>query len=249
LKTELAQFVTDWVDTKTMQLKVLLQPSDLMAMDEDEPCAERRIVNTGSAVDRFDRRRCRPVQRSDCQIPSNSIFKDFAEDEFLETLQKAKLRTWDKGSVIMREGKKGRTFYVIESGEVEILVKTAFEDPMATPNNYFDYHDQSSLQRRVLLESAHSLPGEPRAASVRAAVKTRCFAFDKDDIPASSVLSGKAGQATPMRLAEVNDKYGVDVSALELIQVRKSIEDSKLGSQIRGSLQLTTTDSRCRCRV
>jgi calmodulin len=234
LKTKLAQFVNDWVDTKTMQLKVMVQPSDLMAMDEDEPCAERRIVGGSHTTDLT----VDGVSLSNeaiakfRQIP---FFKDFAEDEFLETLQKAKLRTWEKGSVIMREGKKGRTFYVIESGEVEILVKTAFEDPMATPNNYLGTMINRLSQGEYFGERA-LITGEPRAASVRAAVKTRCFAFDKDDIPVSSVLSGKAGQATPMRLAEVNNKYGVDVSDLELIQVRKSIEDSKLGSQIRGSV-------------
>lgn len=235
LKTKLAQFVTDWVDTKTMQLKVMLQPSDLMAMEEDEPCAERRIVNTGSQSTDLTVDGVALSNEAIAKFRQIPFFKDFAEDEFLETLQKAKLRTWDKGSVIMREGKKGRTFYVIESGEVEILVKTAFEDPMATPNNYLGTMINRLSKGEYFGERA-LITGEPRAASVRAADKTRCFAFDKDDIPASSVLSGKAGQATPMRLAEVNDKYGVDVSALEFIQVRKSIEDSKLGSQIRGSL-------------
>lgn len=235
MKRKLDQFVNDWVNMDTMEMKVMIQPSDMMTLEEDEPCAERSIVATEAPTTEVTVDGVALSKEAIAKFRQIPFFKDFGEEEFLETLAKAKLRTWEKGSVIMREGKKGRTFYVIESGEVEILVKTAFEDPMSTPSNYLGVMINRLSKGEYFGERA-LITGELRAASVRASDKTRCFAFDKDDIPTSSVLSGKAGQATPMRLAEVNDKYGVDVSAMELIQVRKSIEDSKLGSQIRGSL-------------
>jgi len=236
MKRKLTQLVNDWIDPNTKEMTIKVQPSDLMMMDEDEPCAERSIEGT-------EENDCKDLTVGGVALSDDVLanfkqipfFMDLSDDEFQETVKKATLRTWEAGSVIMREGKKGRTFYVIESGEVEILVKTAFEDPMTTPSNYLgtvinrfaslDYFGERAL-----------ITGEPRAASIRASVKTRCFAFDKDDIPTSSVLSGKAGEATAMRLAEVNDKYGVDFYNLELIQARKSIEDSNLASQLRGSV-------------
>eukprot|EP00804_Cyclotella_cryptica_P029684 CCRYP_018705-RA/>CCRYP_018705-RA protein AED:0.33 eAED:0.35 QI:0/-1/0/1/-1/1/1/0/179 len=54
------------------------------------------------------------------------------------------------------------------------------------------------------------------AASIRATQKTRWFAFNKRDIPAMSVLSGKK-QATIERIMEVNTKYGTDVYDLDMI--------------------------------
>jgi calmodulin/calcium-binding protein CML len=53
------------------------------------------------------------------------------------------------------------------------------------------------------------ITGEPRAASIRTSKPTRCFAFHKDNIPSSSVLSGKQ-EATEERLRQLDDKYGVD---------------------------------------
>lgn len=235
LKRKLQQFVNDYVDVKTKQLNVQLQPSDLVWDDEDEPCAERSIVDTqaaatdlvvgGVAVSTHRMEKLR-------QIP---FFKDLSEAEFTDLFQKATLRSWDAGSVIMREGKSGRSFYILESGEVEILVKTGLEDPLTVPSNYMGT-TLNVLQEGEYFGERALITGEPRAASVRTATKTRCFAFDKDDIPESSVLSGK-GVATPQRLEEVNDKYGVDVAESSYLnKVQKQLSESQLGSQIRGSL-------------
>jgi Ca2+-binding EF-hand superfamily protein len=160
------------------------------------------------------------------------FFKDFDTDEFQQLMSKAKLYTFEPGSVIMRQGKRGRTFYVIESGEVEVFVKTAFEDPLTTPPSYLgtmvnclkenDYFGERSL-----------ITGEKRAASIRATNKTRCFAFDIDDIPASSILSGKK-QASMERIQQVNEKYGVDVYDIDFLLGQ--FKDANMGNQVRGSL-------------
>lgn len=239
MKRKLAQFINDFVDPETRDLKVMMQPSDLMAMmEEDEPCAERSMIleDAGKGQDSSSLTVAGVSLSKDVMAKLRKIpfFSDLTPTEFTETLQKAKLRTWEEGNVIMREGKKGRTFYFIESGEVEVMVKTAFQDPMTVPSNYLGAMINRLSQNDYFGERA-LITGEYRAASVRASTKTRCFAFDKDDIPSSSVLSGK-GVASAMRLAQVNDKYGVDVSGLELLEVSKQLEDSKMGSQIRGSV-------------
>ena len=132
----------------------------------------------------------------------------------------------------MRQGMEGSMFYVIESGEVEIMVKTAFEDPLTTPPGYlgavinvlgpYNYFGERAL-----------ITKEPRAASIRALQKTRCFAFDVEDIPSSSVLSGKK-QATAERMEEVNSKYGTDVYDIDMIS--DQFGAANMLNQMRGSV-------------
>ena len=132
----------------------------------------------------------------------------------------------------MRQGMPGSQFYVIESGEVEIMVKTAFEDPLTTPPGYLGAVINVLGPHNYFGERA-LITHEPRAASIRATRKTRCFAFDVEDIPSSSVLSGKK-QATTERMAEVNNKYGTDVYDINLIKDQFTIANK--ANQERGSL-------------
>lgn len=148
-----------------------------------------------------------------------------------EVLSKAKLFTFDAGSVIMREGNRGRTFYILAEGEVEICQRTQY-DPLVTADSYLgsvinrlgpgDYFGERSL-----------LTGEPRAASIRASERTTCIVFDRDDFPASSVLSGRTRMASS--LDTVNDKYGVALTDLLQLQVMQQIRDASAFSQTRGS--------------
>jgi calmodulin len=135
----------------------------------------------------------------------------------------------------MREGNRGRTFYILADGEVEICQRTQY-DPLVTADSYLgsvinrlgpgDYFGERSL-----------LTGEPRAASIRASERTTCIVFDRDDFPASSILSGKTrnvnGLATSLETA--NDKYGVALSDLLQLEVMQQIRDASSFSQTRGS--------------
>ena len=151
-----------------------------------------------------------------------------------DVLSKAKLFTFEAGSIIMREGRKGRTFYIIADGEVEICQRTQY-DPMATADSYLgsvinrlgpgDYFGERAL-----------ITGEPRAASIRAAETATCLVFDRDDFPASSVLSGRTRNNVVEGLEGFNEKYGVSLSDLLQNQVRQQIVDASTFSQNRGSV-------------
>jgi len=77
------------------------------------------------------------------------------------------------------------------------------------------------------------MTGQPRAGSIRAIEKTRCFTFDLNDIPSSSVLSGKMSASTD-RLAQVNDKYGVDYYDIDVL--KPQFEAANVANQARGSV-------------
>ncbi|KAL7549435.1 hypothetical protein ACHAWF_012703 [Thalassiosira exigua] len=160
------------------------------------------------------------------------FFKDFDDDDFYELMDKAKLVTFEQGDVIMRQGMEGSMFYVIESGEVEIMVKTAFEDPLTTPPDYLGAVINVLGPHNYFGERA-LITKEPRAASIRALQKTRCFAFDVADIPNSSVLSGKK-EASTERMAELNSKYGTDVYDIDLIS--DQFATANVANQQRGSV-------------
>jgi Ca2+-binding EF-hand superfamily protein/thiol-disulfide isomerase/thioredoxin len=229
LKRKLAQFIDERVDLETKQIKQVSTEEG----GETEPCTSRSISDeVGGNTTELSVAGV-AVSKKQWNMMRNEVpyFTDFTEEEFQQLMSKAKLLTFEPGAVIMREGKKGRTFYVIESGEVEVFVKTAFEDPLTTPPSYLGTMVNQLGQNDYFGERT-LITGERRAASIRATNKTRCFAFDIDDIPASSILSGKK-QASTERIQQLNDKYGVDVYDIDFILGQ--FRDANMGNQVRGS--------------
>ena len=170
------------------------------------------------------------------------FFETLSDHDFDFALQMAKILTFDSGSIIMREGNFGRTFYVMLEGEVEICQKTAFEDPLIAPSDYVgtvinrltagDYFGERAL-----------ITGEARAASIRVTEPMRCVAFQKEYLPAACVLSGLSSslvnttegtQATDM-VDAVNEKYGVSMRELDQMETSRQIFESNLVNQKRGS--------------
>jgi len=236
LKRKIGEVINSKVDPNTLNLKALdcTKPENF----EAAPCKTRSLAllddmsdTLKSEIDEVisDERKEENLRYLRYEVP---YFKDFSDDEFYDLMDKAKLVTFEKGDVIMRQGMPGSQFYVIETGEVEVMVKTAFEDPLTTPPDYLGAVINVLGPHTYFGERA-LITGEPRAASIRATRKTRCFAFDVEDIPWSSVLSGKK-QATQERIEEVNSKYGTDVYDIDMIN--NQFLSANTANQARGSL-------------
>lgn len=218
--------------TETVNAKV--DPATL-ALREDlfRPGQQATVLDEASSAEI-------PAVVSDARKEENLVylrtgvpyFKDFDDAEFYDLMDKAKLVTFEQGDVIMRQGMEGSVFYVIESGEVEIFVKTAFEDPLTTPPGYLGAGINVLGPHNYFGERA-LITHEPRAASIKALQKTRCFAFDVGDIPSTSVLSGDKA-ATNERLEEVNFKYGTDVYDIDMIS--DQFATAATANQQRGSV-------------
>ena len=177
LRRKIAETVNDKVDPDTLQLKLLDLTTAGDSSDESAPCRTRSVAvldeTQSSEIDEVisDQRKEENLRYLRTGVP---FFKDFDDDEFYELMDKAKLVTFEKGDVIMRQGMEGSIFYIIETGEVEIMVKTAFEDPLTTPPGYlgavinvlgpFNYFGERAL-----------ITKEPRAASIRAIQKNSLF--------------------------------------------------------------------------
>ena len=182
LKKKIAQVVNARVDPKTMQLKPF-EPED--DQKEDEACTERSIAT--KTAEKTELRVGDVVVSEETLSYIRSgipFFKDLTDEEFETLMAKSKYSTFEAGSVIMKEGKKGKSFYIIDEGEVEISVKGAFEDPLTTPSGYLGAV-VNRLTKQNYFGERSLITGQPRAASIRATEKTRCFTFDIKDIPES----------------------------------------------------------------
>lgn len=183
-----------------------------------------RLDGVSVALDNADRQRLRQ------SVPFFNNMNLADVDLVLDQAQKV---TFAPGAVIMREGKPGRTFYVLEQGEVEICQKTMAEDPLTMPAAYLgtvinrlgpgDWFGERGL-----------ITGEPRAASIRATENVTCWTFDKEVFPFSSVLSGRTKGAVD-EIETLNEKYGVCISQLMSQEVDKQLRDANTANQIRGS--------------
>ncbi|KAL7581532.1 hypothetical protein ACA910_022098 [Epithemia clementina (nom. ined.)] len=155
--------------------------------------------------------------------------------DFDRVMDEARLVTFEPGSVIVRQGKPGRTFYIIQEGEVEICQKTFAEDPMQMSGWYLgtvvnrlstgDYFGERSL-----------LTGEPRAASIRAVERTSLYALDRDLFPMSSPLSGHTRFTVNDWMDQVDEKYGVNFAGLYEREVSNQLRQASVASQTRGSI-------------
>ena len=193
LKKKLSRFINSRVDPETYQLKELEEPaaSDLA----QEPRATRNAYDNEFITEEH-------VDFLRNQLP---FFTDLTNDEFNEMLSKAKLVTYNPGDIIIRQGMPGASFFVLKSGVAEMIVRSRFDDPISTPPNYlgvvvnelkkFDYFGERALTT-----------GEPYAASVRVLDKVRCFVFDVEDIPESSILSRKR-RATQEMVEQLSHRY------------------------------------------
>jgi Ca2+-binding EF-hand superfamily protein/thiol-disulfide isomerase/thioredoxin len=162
---------------------------------------------------------------------------DLSLADYDEVMDKARLLTFEPKSIIMREGKGGRTFYILQKGEVEICQATsAVYDPLVVPTSYLgtvinrleegDYFGERAL-----------VTGEPRAASIRATdQRVTCWALDRDDFPWSSPLSGRTKATDEGTLETVNDKYGVSLDEMYQNEAKQQSISVATASQTRGSV-------------
>lgn len=194
LKQKLALFLNSRVDPRTLQLKE--GTAEQSACDITTPCAERYVLgDTDFITDEH-------IRYLRYGMP---FFSNCTDEEFQTLLSKAKLLTFNPGDLVIRQGMPPKTFYVIKSGAVEMSIKSRFDDPITTPPNYlgvvvnelrkFDYFGERALTT-----------GEPYSATCRVVEKMRCFAFNVDDIPDSSILS-KTHLATREMIEQISQRY------------------------------------------
>jgi len=123
----------------------------------------------------------------------------FAELDALQIqLIAAQLReeTYEPGAVIIRQGEIGETFYVIESGRVQVSVAQDGEERVIAERGPGEYVGEIALLLKV-----------PRTATVRTLTPTRMLALHKDDFDQLVVkhlyVSGGLERETSRRMIDL----------------------------------------------
>ncbi len=252
LKRKLVQLVNDHVDAKTRLLKTTVAGYSTETEKISSPSDEASVppVATAASVDapiavastaqEQEETLQDVIQREKNALRKVKYLDDLLESQFEMLLSKATLLTFEAGSIVMREGNMGRTFYIILDGEVEICQRTSFEDPLTTPPSYLGTVINQFTKKGDFFGERSLITGEPRAASIRASSRVQCLAFDKGDFPKTSILSGYAdatisAESKEKEIDEINDKYGVALSGIADKQEEKNYRDSISASQVRGS--------------
>lgn len=249
LKRKLAALINDHVDAAG---KIKAESIDQAAAAAEEAAIKVKEAAAKKEQDRllFEQAKAPPpvtvMSPQDRAIFQKiPYFSSMSLADFDQVLDKAVQLTFQPGSILVREGKPGRTFYVIQSGEVEICQQTFHpSDPMVqTRSSVTDSTGYlGSVVNRLgpgdYFGERALITGEPRAASLRVAdVPVTLWAFDTDVFPHSCVLSGKSKNAG-QNLDQVNDKYGIDLSSLYQQQqvLTKQLKESATANQVRGSV-------------
>ena len=253
LKRKLVSLVNEHVDAKTRMLKTTVasystETETEISAPADEasvaPAATTQTVDAPIAVASSAQEQEETlqdvIQREKFALRKVKYLDDLLESEFEMLLSKATLLTFEAGSIVMREGNMGRTFYIILDGEVEICQRTSFEDPLTTPPSYLGTVINQFTKKGDFFGERSLITGEPRAASIRASSRVQCLAFDKGDFPKTSILSGYAdatisAASKEKEIDEINDKYGVALTGIAEKQEEKNYRDSISASQVRGS--------------
>ncbi|MBD3156977.1 cyclic nucleotide-binding domain-containing protein [Candidatus Peregrinibacteria bacterium] len=99
------------------------------------------------------------------------ILSDVDEDDLADVVKNTTSKTYKKGQYIIHEGEKGETFYIIESGKVQVLRKNDRDEEEVVaalyPDNFFG--------EMALLNE------KPRNASIRCLEDCRVYVFKKKD--------------------------------------------------------------------
>lgn len=218
-KRKLAALVSTYVDADTKTIKEeFLTPSKAVGPVEATPSAVQEDVMDSDERDRYLK-----------HVP---YLKELSLADLDEVFDKAKLQTFEMGSVLMREGEPGRTFYMIRTGQVEVCQEIlgagdplVSKDFLGTLINILEGPTDFFGERALMT-------GEPRAASIRASTKITCWTLDKTDFPASSVLSGRTHKPDKT----VDDKYGVSLWQEVQDSQQRQVQEVSKATQQRGSV-------------
>ena len=107
--------------------------------------------------------------RGGSQIVVSPLFRDFSVDEMVAVIQGLKLLTFDRGGLILREGQRGGSLYMLTSGRVRAFRR----DPSTGKQN-----PVGDLAEGAFFGEISILTGQPRMASVVAL--TRCELLELD---------------------------------------------------------------------
>jgi hypothetical protein len=110
------------------------------------------------------------AQQGGSQIVVSPLFRDFSVDEMVAVIQGLNLLTFERGEVILREGKPGGSLYMLASGRVRAFRKNR-ETGKQVPIG--------DLEEGAFFGEMSILTGQPRTASIVALNSCELLELDR----------------------------------------------------------------------
>jgi CRP-like cAMP-binding protein len=104
-------------------------------------------------------------------LKKTTLFKGLGDDEIDVLAQSTRIQTYRTGQVILREGRVGAAFFVIVSGNVEVVKGISSLEPVVL----------NRLGAEEFFGEIATMRHGPRSASVRALEDTTCLAIWRID--------------------------------------------------------------------
>jgi len=105
-------------------------------------------------------------------LPKSPLFEDLTAEERDALAREMVLESFDEGDIVITEGEKGSSLYVVVSGEVKVYTRgTRGENVYLAKLTEGDFFGEVSI-----------LTGKPRTATVTASQRTELLRLDKDKL-------------------------------------------------------------------
>src|SRR5687767_3411841 len=106
------------------------------------------------------------------RLPPSPLFEDLSPEESAAVAREMVLETYNEGDIVITEGERGSSLYVVVSGEVKVYTRgSRGENLFLAKLTAGDFFGEVSI-----------LTGKPRTATVTAAQKSELLRLDKDKL-------------------------------------------------------------------
>jgi CRP-like cAMP-binding protein len=131
-------------------------------------------------------------------LKQTSLFAELSDEDVSKLSPSTRLETYEPGHLILREGRVGTAFYVLISGQVEVLKGIAGETPTVVAKlEAGDFFGEIAAMKHVT-----------RSASIRAVTETKCLVIHRIDLDSFieryPVMAAKIASALSTRFSKVS---------------------------------------------
>jgi len=140
-------------------------------------------------------------------VVDTPLFGGFAQDELLEVIRGFRLRTFEPGDVVILEGERGDSLFIVTTGTVKAFVRNpqGGEPVMVRRMSDGDFFGEISI-----------LSGKPRTATVTAATACELLELDRATLDSITV--------TYPHVRQVLEEYYVARASTQEEEMRKNLD-------------------------
>ena len=165
-------------------------------------------------------------------IKNNALFKGFLDAELDEFIDVFSPESVDSRSTVIRQGDIGNTFYVVQSGALDIFINMGKEDQVVETQVGLPYRRGGAFGELALLF------GSPRAATIRASEPTNLWVINRTAFRGLQLQiesNAHALKLEKLRHVKIGDKMlneVLDESQLESMAMAAQYQIFEAGSTI-----------------